>query len=554
MKTLKPQRGRSLVDFMQYNFGEGINIQDSPQEIADSELTAAVNVYLSTEGDVLQRNGMTRKGPAVPGGGGLGIVRFAQNVVGGKAEQTAQTVMQVGTNLVNADTGYVYGNIGTTALPMSTAQIFDPSYNGGTDLLVICTDATGPYAFDGTNVVNYNPGPTTVTGARWCLVLNDILWLAGIESDPNLVVGSVPGQPESVPGYGTFATSTPVTGLGVIGVGLQSAVVAGLQVGVALITGFTPDSYTYQEIPNEDGVTSGLSMITIDGILYLVGNYAIYRYDGVNFTEISRKVRPWLQASILYPQFPMNGNRQLSWAMYYNRRIYFWYCSNSTVPNTALVWDLARQGWTIYSSVTLAGGCALNAVGDPDPATFVVCDAKIGQQYQFDTYTNTQRNVTDDTVPINAYFQSKFFKIGMPGTPKTLLRTTIELFALPQQAGVFSVTTDYGATVSDFVTLFPTKTIGGTWGQFDWGKAAWGQVVPLTSSPYPPNTLVWGQGVWGKALWAPAAAPYFKERFDWNLQGEAFAFSFSTPPKQTTPTAPWRFMGLTGRFSQQARV
>jgi hypothetical protein len=420
--------------------------------------------------------------------------------------------------------GTTYTDNGTAtpagALPTTTTATVAPS-----DVAIICTGSGGPYVYDGVITYTYAGGPTGVAGARWCLLVNNVLYFAGIPSQPNLVVASRLGFAEQLPGYAVFTTSRPVTGLGTLGQGLQTMVVAGMTRGVALFSGTTPNSYIEQEIPNEDGVAAGRSMLSVDGILYFIGTYAIYRYDGSAFVEISHKVHPWIVNDPMHQSYPMNGVRSASWSMYYERRIYFWYNSGGTAtPNTALVWDLDLQGWTIYAGSTFNAGCQLDAPGDADPHAFLVVDATKGQAYQFDVFADAQNNVTDAGATISASFITKNFKIGTAGAVKRLLRTTVEYFSSTFN-GLLTVVTDYGVT----------------------------QQVALAALPST-NLLQWDIGLWDVALWASAELAYNKQRQDWDLAGEAFAFGFQTPNPNTPGVyGLWRFMGVTGRIGQYPR-
>jgi hypothetical protein len=568
MKTAPIKTGRKLFDFSQYDFGGGINIQDSPQKLADNDLSQAVNVYLSTEGDVLSRRGVNLTGASFPANtpmGSRGIYRFYQEIASGAISTFRQTIQQVGSTLYDQTTGNVIGTVGqlgTGALPMSCERIFDPSHNGGTDILVICVGSSGgPFAYDGTTLYNLDATPTTVTGARWCKLLNNILWFAGLPGQPNLVAASGIGQPESTPAYNTFALSTPVTGLGTLGIGLQAVLVVGLVSGIALLSGFTPVSFIEQDIPMNDGVIGGRAMITIDGILYFIGNFAIYKYDGSSFQEISRKVRPWILNDPTEIDYPMNGDRMQSWAMYWNRRIYFWYISNptnsgNTKLNTALVWDLDRQGWTIYSSaIGFGAGCLINAPGDPTPEVFVMVDQTTGNTYNFDVYLVGQSsfNATDNGQSIASTWLSKFFKIGDPGSEKRVLRILMEVFFY-QFNGAVQIVTDYGQT-----TLV--------------------QEIPLA---YNANAE-WDSSSWDQFDWASIGAGYSKTRIDVNIQAEAFAFGIvcpnpnppptpiqtqtgmdilteqgaeidtETPSPGNLPYGTYRCMGFTGRYSQMPK-
>ena len=532
MKTLAPRRKRSLADYNHYGFKGGINIQDSPQEIADDDLTSAVNVYLETNGDVSIRRGMIAKGtPAA--GVGKGIFRFYQEVVAGVPTANAVTVSHVGDTLYNADTGVAIstvGGMGTGSLPMSVTRVFDPQRAGGTDILIICTGVGGPYAYDGTLFYTFIPTGTTVTGARWSELVSGVLFLGGFPSQPNLVAGSALGIPESFPGYATFAMSYPVTGLGTIGVGLQSNLAVGMRQGLTLITGVNPLTYVEQEIPGQDGIVAGNSMVTIDGILYFLGEFGYYRYDGQTFTELSRKVRPWIRNDPLFQEFPMNGIRSLSWAYEYARRIYLFYASNNAngPTNIGLVHDLITGGWTIYSGAALSGMALMNAPGDPDPSAVVVLSAVTGQQYTFDVFADSNFNITDAGAIVNASFQSKYFKIGQVGAKKTLLRVYSEtLFYGQLSYAAVNVLTDYSTA--------PT-------------------LLPLTLAPQAGSQ--WDSATWDSSTWAGTDSIYQNTRFDVDIQAEAFSFGLQAPSPihLTVPSQPWKVMGFTGRVGLEPKT
>lgn len=527
-----------LVDFSQYDFSGLLNIQDSSQKLKDNELTSAVNVYGSTEGDLLLRRGVKQTGAPFfsVGLGARGLYRYAPKITAGAVTTLVQTIKQLNGTLYDADNGGLIGTINQlsptgNAQSMSCEQMFDPSHKGGSDILVICTGDGGPYAYDGSSLYTLPSGPTIITGARWCKLINAVLFFGGFESEPNLIVASYVNQPENEPGYNTFSMSSSVVGLGVIGEGLQTTLAVGTVRGITLISGFTPDSFIVQEIVSLDGVQAGASMICVDGVLYFIGNYGIYRYDGQSFNEISRKVRPWIVGD---PQFqstyPMNGNRSMSWAMYWNRRIYFWYASNPALGSnlsktiyTALVWDLTLQGWTIYqSSIAFGAACLLNATSDPDPEQLIIQDQVNGIHYLFDVYEDSSLNVTDNGATINSAWLSKYYKIGDPGTEKRLLRLYPEMFTYNTFNGYLQVVTDYGAATNIVEITTPSSTAS-----------------------------LWGKAIWGINLWGPGSGvgAYSKYRNDVNIQGEAFAFGIVTP-YVTGSTPLYRFMGLTGRYSQ----
>lgn len=525
MTVLGPTRqSQGLEDFAVYGFPGLLNIKSAPQEVADTDLTQAVNVYGSADGAVNMRRGMTTHGAQFSASPGLGMYRFFQQVLAGAPVATiSKTIAQVGGTMWNVDTGTQIGGtnaLGANAQAWSVAPCFDPTATGGaTDCLAICTGDGGPYLFNGTTITTPAVWSTSVPNARWCAVVNGVLWFAGVKAQPNLVWGSGINAPETLPFYNEFTVSRPVTGLGVIGAGAQSALVVGMTKGLSVLSGVGPNTFFLQEIPSTDGVAAGRTMIAVDAIVYYLGNSAIYSFDGTTITPISTKVEPWILNDPIYPDFPMNGSRLTAWAYYYNRRVYFFYDSGQVGhPNTALVWDLNLQGWTIYTGPKLVAGCLLDAPGDASPPLPLVLDAMKGQAYNFDVF-NSLSGVDDAGTTISATATTKYFKIGAAGTPKTLMRVYPEFFIATAFAGTFSAITDYGLSSSSVV-------------------------VPLTQ-----GAALWDVGLWDTALWSSGLQTFFKQRIDFNIEGEAFAFSVSTI--DTNP--PWKFVGASGTISQLGR-
>jgi hypothetical protein len=515
-------------DFGVFDLGAGLDRSSAPQESAEESLTLATNVYLRTDGGVEMRRGVAKHGASFSAAPTLGTIRFYQNVVNGVPQSPTRKFLlaQSGGSLYNVDTSANLGSIGVGGLPCSVEQVEDPNHPGGTStVLVICTGVGGPYIFDGTTI--YTPANWTanIAGARWVKLVNGVLWFSGMQANPTLVWGSALGSPETVPFYNIINVSQKVMGLGAIGAGAQSAVVAGMNRGLGVISGVGPSNFNLQEVPMNDGVMSGLAMVSIDGVLYYVGETAIYRYDGYYNTPLSDKIDKMILNDPLESYFPMSGNRQLTWGAYFNRRVYFFYDSGGVgFTNVALVLDLNRGGWTVYQGLAFSSGAMLLAPEDPDPNPLVVGSASTGQLYDFEVLVGGSipaafQNASDDGAAIRVQAQTKFFKIGEPGTPKTLLRAQPELFTTSFN-GQFSVTTDYGAIAT---------------------------LAVLVSVAIPGST--WGGSTWGGTIWNSPMLTFSKPRLDFNLQGEAFAFSIFT--QDTNP--PWRWVGLTGTYGQEGR-
>lgn len=632
-----------------YDFSGGLNIKSLPQELDDSELTAAVNVYLRAEGGVEMRRGIKQHGPSLGATPCKGVFRFFQQVRNGAQVSFSQTIVQQAGNLNDLDAGGPVGNppvpanvLGAGANPMVCRRVYDPQHllnppnvaisnqlvagtstapgtvyivftytnpfgeslqnlivasnttdathqiqclspaaygnatgwncyagtagTGGpfykqntspiaigtnftipstlltttaapttntatapSDVVVICTGVGGPYIYDGLTV--YTPsGWAGVAGAQWCEVLNGILWFGGIPSQPNLLQGSMLGQPETLFYANAFACDGPITGLCASGQGPQSGLVIGLNRGVQVLYGTGLLNWYMQSIPMQDGVVAGRTMIAVDGIVYYLGRLAIYAFDGQQSYPISEKVEPWIMNDPLYPDYPMNGNRAISFAFWYNHRLHFAYdTGNVGYCNAFLVCHLnVKNSWTVLFGPKLAGACLLDAPGDgigvnTYPAPCVVVDGTTGLGYDWDVYNGAGANghgVDDNGSVIQTLVLSKYFKIGEPGTTKRIQRYYPELF-VEQFNGQAIAFTNYGATNS--TEIINQQSVG--------------------------SGLSWDVGNWDVNTWAGNPLTWITQRVDVDLEGEAFAFGITS--NDTNP--PYRFVGVSGTFAQEAR-
>lgn len=545
---LGPTRRRALgtADFGTYDFHLGLDVKSAPQEVDPHALTKAKDVYLRADGGVQIRNGMNAYGtpPAV---GQLILACFFQDVKGGAvvSPETVKILGQVGNTLYDL-TGGANTNIGainssTNASPMAWCRIQNPNdshFTGGlTDCMVICTGSGGPYIYDGTNL--YTPaGWAQASGASWCAVVNGILWLGGIKSKPNQIFGAgdgVTASMETLPAYRNFILTGPVRGLCAIGTGANAILAVGRHQGLTLLYGTGPSTFYMQDITFPDGVSVGRAMISASGVLYFLGHMAFYAFDGVSTPRrVSDRVEPWIlnDPVAALNGYPMTNNWELTWATVYNNRIHLGYCSNGSVtPNAILCLDLVTGGWTVLVPTPGISSMILyDAPSWQNPFLCYVGSATTGQAYQWDylaTFTSNAPTVLDGNVPVLAQAQSKYFKLGVPGTNKVLTRFYPEFlvsslpFSIP-----CTVSTDYGnTTVSNVVANAASGSAVGVW-----------------------DVSLWDVALWGGAGYVSFNAP--QSRIDYNIQAEAFAFGFN----MTTALAPFIWAGGSGTYSQRGRT
>ena len=532
------------LEFGFYGFKGGLNVKGAPQMIDDEDLTIATNGYLRPDGAFQLRNGMQILGPPVAGGAhSLYLSRFFQDIKNG-AVVSPEVVALLGVfngslyGLPTIGAATLIGSVGGIDSQATFVRFQDPNNPnfpaGLTDVIVICTGHGGPYIYDGFNL--YTPaGWASVAGAQWCCIVNGIVWFGGLPLLPNQIFGTGDGitaSMESLPAYRNFIFSTPVFGLVALGAGATANLVVGLNSGIGMLSGTGPSTFYLQEIAFSDGVTAGRTMVFDNGLIFFLGHNAVFSFDGQTTPkQISQKIEPWILNDPLTTGYPMTGFRQLSWAAVYNNRLHVGYCSSATTPNVILTFDLIVGGWTVQIPTPgIASMCLLDAPSDPNPAPAIVGSSQSGQAYTWDFVTSST-GISYDGVPsspVLAEVQSKFFKIGVPGTSKTLLRYYPEFLV----AGIFSVTTsiatDYGATTGAATSTSPTSIfMTGIWDSSAWDLSVWdGQFSKFSS------------------FGSPAS------RLDFNVQADSFAFGVV----MSQGLAPWIWSGATGAIQQGGRA
>lgn len=525
-------------EFAIYSFRGGINVKDVPQDISDQDLTSAFNVYLTTAGGIRMRNGISKHGSVMTGSGPvLGLARFYQNINGGSVvnPQTVKLLAQVGGNLRVQDTNTLIGSIGgTSANPMTWVRAQDPNHSGGlTDVMVICTGANGPYLYDGSTLTT-PAGWAAASGASWCALINGIVYFGGIPSQPRQVMGTGDGiitSFETLDPRFIFTVSNPVSGLCAMGSGSTAALVVGQSSGLTIIYGTGPGNFVQQDVPSfNDGVIAGRAMISEGGVCYFLGRQAIYSFDGTSEPQqISIKIEPWVLNDPYIPGYPLAGPSSLCSMFIHDNRLHLIYSitSTATAPETILCYDLVLKGWTVIQA-TPGVYCAasLDASSDPSPAQVVVGSNATPQVYNWDIAPGVGTVATDDGSAITALFQTKYFKIGVPGTIKSVSRVYPEYFLSGPFVASWLTQTDYGNLTSSSISVSKTPAAGMQWDVNNWDIGFWASTTDFTSFN------------------APASRIDLDE-----IQGDSFSFGVSS----TGNCAPWILAGITGVFKQRGR-
>jgi hypothetical protein len=537
----KLQKGNpSSFEFGFYGFRKGLNVKAAPQLIEDDELSIATNGYLRPDGAFQMRNGMNPYTTATTSYS-ICLARFFQLVRNGTNVGVVKSLLGVDNGLLvsipTSGAATAIGSVGGSSVIQATFQRFedpnDPNFASGlTDVIAICTGVGGPYIYDGTNL--YTPsGWSNAAGASWVAIVNGILWFGGIPAFPNQIFGSGDGiiaSMESLPAYRNFVFSSPVVGLCAQGTGATATLVVALNTGISVLYGTGPSTFFLQDVPWSDGVVSGRAMTSYGGVVYMLGHMAEYYFDAQTIPKpISKNVEPWILNDPFTPGYPMTGNQNLSWSAVYNNRLHIGYCSNSSAPNTILCFDLDLGAWTVLTPTPgIASMILLDAPNDPDPYVCIVGPSTSGPAYQWDYVAASTSIALDGSTPVLAQVQSKFFKLGVPGTNKALQRFYPEFLVAGVFSQPFTVSSNYGSSTTQVETTVPNP---------------------------PTNALVWDVGFWDVNFWAgpnqmiPFGSPQSRLDFP-SLQGESFAFGVN----MNSSSAPWIWVGGTGVFCQQGRT
>jgi hypothetical protein len=542
VQVVRKQEGQQELDFLVSDFHGLLNVAAMPQSIGDEDLTICQNYYGSLYGGVYQRKGQANRGAALPAPPFAridGLFRFEQLVINGAVQSPSfvRTLVQCGGNLYTGNaTDTTYSQVGANnvlgsgAFRWSACKVFDPDHAGGaSDVMVICTGVGGPYLYDGSTVTVPAAWSANAPAARWCQLVNNILFFAGLPSQPNLIVGMALGHPETlaIGAQNNFTTSYPITGLTTLGAGATAGLVAGMVQGLAVVYGTGLANFYEQDVPAQDGPVSGYALVAVDGITYFLGRDDFYAFDGNNVVPLGLKVRPYILNDGLFTNpwdIPMSGPRTTTWLMYYNKRLYLWYDSGGGGhANVALVWDMNLHGWTTFTGPTNACGALLNASTDSSPLQCIVGSGTAAQISNFDVYNGAAHNVDDNGVAINALMQTKFYKVGQPGTQKRLLRVYPELF-----------TETFNGSVLATANYLSGPTIIG------------GVSVP-SSGP------LWDVALWDVALWGAGVLVFVEPRIEPSDANEFFE-AIALGMQSTVVQAPHWVQAFDGRFSQQTMM
>jgi hypothetical protein len=182
---------------------------------------------------------------------------------------------------------------------------------------------------------------------------------------------------------------------------------------------------------------------------------------------------------------------------------------------------------------------------------------------------------------IPVWCATKYFKVGEPGSVKSLKRLYPEILYPQTFGGTITVQTDYQLLEAFNTSVFSSNPSGALWDAAVWDNAFWQALPTQLSSFNAPasrvdvytllpnnigNFLVWNVGSWNRAPWGSNPLPSIQAP---GIQGEAFSFGVQTNVQTsgsiwdqskwdesswgTGDQLPWTFSGISGSYSQNAK-
>lgn len=437
------------------DFSGGLNLRDSPSELANNESPDLSNVTLDERGGVIQRLGQAKKNPA-PYAGGI----VPQNLFEWKAKGHIFT--QCGAS--------IFKNDGTAAV-----QTFSTTDRVGFAVFAAAVYAIHP--IDGTYSSTDGTTWAAVVGSpkgTWLEPWQNRLTAGGDPANPPRLYASAIGDATdwaTGAGHGWFndirEKDSEVLVAGKSASGVDIAAQVGMVVCKNLSTYRINDSNTgaYETLDTTVGAASAISVVNSLNETFVLHQTGIYRTTGVSpLVLASGKLQPlFTPGEIAFDQTALFA------AGAKGDRVHFSLPRAGSTHNDLHLEYHPAQGWIVAG--TDAASCYTRYTQNGEKL-YGGSPTVAGQVYEMGT------GGTDDGAAIVARYQTKW--ISPAGGIRCRFRK-IRVFG----RGSFSVFVkrdfDLGQGSEN---KFVAPAVGGKWGTFKWAVDAWGGPAYETSKDF----------------------------------------------------------------------
>lgn len=294
------------ISLVTQGFGQGVNLQSTPNLLAPTEVRRAENGYLDERGGFTKRLGCLSMGPV-----GAGTDRII----------SAYVFYRSGTSphlLIHTSAGKIYYTTDPTTNPITWVQIGTgysttqpaswETFNGK----AYFSDGTGPYSsWDGTTLATYPSVPLFKYIRLW----KDTMWGSGVVGLPDRVYSSQPASAEVWPSASWFSVRVgdgdEIRALATDGIYL----IVGKRATGTMVT--DPAQFFNHVYDYEKGIESHFSVIQHESNIYYLTRRGIAQWQpDAPANLISYKIDPLWDPHILNPD-----TTQFAWAYAYGQRV-----------------------------------------------------------------------------------------------------------------------------------------------------------------------------------------------------------------------------------------
>lgn len=437
----------------------GLNTKDSPILITEKESPDCQNVYFTTKGAIVKRQGYDRLNEVALTGTD-NVTSFYQYIRDDGTEFAIATHSTSLNKMESLDGTWdaITGSLTITA---------DKNWKWITwkDTLIGTDDADTPIKWTGTGNGTTLALPTDLQKARDVVVYRNFLMLFNV----TIAVTDHPSRFyfSNLNTLNTwsaldFIDVTPSDGdeiVGAIVLGEDLYIFKRNTVYRVRVTGDSVSPFSVRRTFSHVGAVSTYAIKNINNTIVFASNDGVYAFDGNRSIKISTDVDPtWLNINkAKLSEISMAHYKKLShvWISYAD--------GSATTNDKTLVWDYSNQAWTLYKGINAAstdtyidGG--VEKLFHGDYAGFVFQD---------------DSGDSDDAVAIDAYWVSKWNDFGDPMINKEMRHSVI----VADNSGDHNLQFGYSYDFQDDnlkIISIPLKDQGGIWDTAIWDADQWG--------------------------------------------------------------------------------
>jgi hypothetical protein len=440
------------------NYG-GLNTKDSSIQIADNESPDCQNVYFTTKGAIVKRNGYTKLNESdIPDTGDQITSLYQYNLNDGSTYFIASA----------GDTVYKMESLDGTWDDITDTDVTvtpDKKWKWITadNKLVGTNDTNPPLKWTGTGYVSALDIPTGVTAIRDIVEYRNYYIAGNIILDGNrlssriyysglkdITTWSALSFIDIAPSDGDYITSLQVLG-GDLYVCKTKSIYR------MRVTGDAVSPFVVSKTASHVGCVSTHGIININNTLLFPSYDGFYAFNGESSSKISTKIDP------TYAGITKSQLANIVVTHYAEQNQVRWSVADGNTNDTVLLWDYSNNAWSKFTGINGAYATSYYHNGDEriyhgDYAGFV--------------YENDKGD-SDAGTAIDAYWTSKWFDFGSAGQNKRITNMVI----VTDDSGDYDLNVGYSYDFgpnNERTLIVNMGSEGSLWDTAVWDESTWG--------------------------------------------------------------------------------